>query len=121
MKPKILILSDNEIRTELIRTLLAGIDAELRTADTAACFRRQTAQTIYELVIVLGAAPFLNGSEWVERLRPRLLRRPTIYVLSWQHAEQTVLSLLECGVDQYMTLPLNPVRLRAKVIGTLMG
>lgn len=119
MKPRILILSDNAIRAELVCTLLAGLDAELRTADDAASFHRQTRQACYALVIVLGAAHFLNGSAWLERLRPSALHHPEIYVLSWQHTEQTVLSLMECGVDQYMTFPLNPVRLRAKVIGSL--
>ena len=36
-------------------------------------------------------------------------------MLTWQQAEQTVLSLLECGVDQYLTFPVSLARLRSKV------
>ena len=41
------------------------------------------------------------------------------YVVSWQQSEQTVLSLLECGVNQYLTFPVSLQRLRAKVAGDL--
>jgi DNA-binding response OmpR family regulator len=36
-------------------------------------------------------------------------------VVSWQQAENVVLSLLECGVDQYFTFPICMGRLRNKV------
>ena len=42
-----------------------------------------------------------------------------VYVVAWQHSEQTVLSLLENGVDQYMTFPVNLQRLRGKVADEL--
>lgn len=35
-----------------------------------------------------------------------------VYVVSWLQSEQAVLSLLECGVDQYMAFPLSLQRLR---------
>ena len=47
------------------------------------------------------------------------LRRPVVYVVAWQHSEQTVLSLLENGADQYMTFPVNLQRLRGKVADEL--
>ena len=57
--------------------------------------------------------------ELIGRLRPEGLRRPVVYVLSWQQCEQTVLALLECGVDQYLTFPVSLQRLRAKVVSDL--
>lgn len=117
---RILILSLDPIRTELVRATLSGLDVELRVATSKEAFRRLTEQLVYDLVIVLDAAPFFSGRALFRRVRPRPLRRPKIYVISWQQAEQTVVGLLESGVDQYMTFPLNPVRLRAKVIGDLM-
>lgn len=68
-----------------------------------------------DAVVVLGSAGFASGRLSVDMLRPRGERRPEIYVVSWQHNEHTVLSLIECGVDQYMTFPLNLRRLRVKV------
>lgn len=71
----------------------------------------------FERVIVLGCTMFSDGELSVERLRPRGVMRPEIYVLSWHHSEQSVLSLLECGVNQYITLPFNLRRLCRKIAG----
>lgn len=71
------------------------------------------------LVIILSVRPFLDGRELVANIRERERRRPVIYVIAWQQAEQIVLSLLECGVDQYMTFPISMSRLRGKVEGEL--
>lgn len=67
------------------------------------------------LVIIYGIAEILNGSDLIESLRPKSERRPTIYVISWQHSEQVILSLLESGINQYLTLPISMHRLRGKV------
>ena len=55
----------------------------------------------------------------VRILRPPGLRKPLVYVVAWQQAEQSVLSLLECGVDQYLTFPVSLQRLRMKVANDL--
>lgn len=90
----------------------AGAEVVL-LAGTAESQRRRAAAC--DAVVVLGAAHFFSGSLSAESLRPRGSRRPEIYVISWQHSEHAVLSLLECGVDQYMTLPLSLGRLRLKL------
>ena len=79
-----------------------------------------------DTVVVLGAAEFASGRLSAASLRDNganngtnngtVLRRPEIYVISWQHSEQTVLGLLEGGVDQYMTFPLSLRRLCLKVL-----
>ena len=69
----------------------------------------------FERVVVLGCSTFADGRVSVERLRPRGSRRPEIFVLSWHHSEHTVLSLLECGVNQYITFPVNLRRLCRKM------
>lgn len=68
-----------------------------------------------DLVIVLAVAPFMDGSDFIRRIRFDRRRRPVVYVVSWQHSEQTVLSLLDCGVDQYLTFPLCMSRLQRKI------
>lgn len=66
------------------------------------------------LLITLSSYPFLSGYDVVRRLR-EAGGRPRIYVLSWLHDEQNVLSLLESGVDQYFTLPVSVPRLCGKI------
>ena len=69
----------------------------------------------FERVVVLGCAHFSDGRLAVERLRPGGARRPEIYVIAWHHSEHAVLSLLECGVNQYLTFPVSLRRLCRKM------
>ena len=69
----------------------------------------------FDRVIVIGSAPFFDGRISAERLRPNGLRHPELCVIGWHHSEQTVLGLLECGVNQYITFPVNLRRLCRKL------
>ena len=112
---RILIVSDEEFLRDLMRFSLADLPVEIRCAAGADEMRRCCRRGLFDLVIVLHAAPFLCGGDPVRELRPAGLRRPVFYVVTWQQSEHTVLSLLECGVDQYLPFPLSLRRLRAKV------
>ena len=112
---RILIVSDEEFLRDLMRFTLADMPVEIRCARGLTEMRHHCRRGVFDLVIVLRVAPFLCGDDPVRELRPRGLRRPVFYVVTWQQAEHTVLSLLECGVDQYLTFPLSLGRLRAKV------
>jgi len=116
---RILIASDDGFARELLRLTLAGSGAEIRCVGCGTEIERLCARMLFDLVIVLRTAPFFCGRELIGRLRPAGVRRPLIYVVSWQQSEQTVLSLLECGVNQYLTFPVSLQRLRAKIIDDL--
>lgn len=66
------------------------------------------------IVILLSISPLINGSQLIPRLRPNRATSPAIFVIAWQQAEQTILSLLEAGIDQYMTFPISIHRLYNK-------
>ena len=116
---RILIVSDDIFMRDVVRLSLAGLQAEVRSAPDTAEMERMCRRILFDVVIVLHVAPFLCGRDIVRGVRPAGLRRPLFYVVSWQQSEQTVLSLLECGVDQYMTFPLSLQRLRGKVANDL--
>lgn len=118
--PRILILSEDDLLTELVRASLADLGAEIRCAASLAELERLAGRLVFDLVIALHLWPFCCGADLPRLLRPGRLPRPEIYVVSWQQHEQAVLGLLECGVDQYLTFPLNLMRLRGKVIGALL-
>lgn len=42
---------------------------------------------------------------------------PEIFVFSYDISEDSVVALLEMGINQFITLPLTPKRLRRKVLG----
>lgn len=109
------ISSDKQLERTLVPALrcAAGRGAEVvalsADADVAAAAAR------CDSVVVLGAAEFLAGRLSTEVLHGCGVRRPQIFVISWQLGEQTVLALLENGIDQYMTFPLNLRRLCMKI------
>lgn len=116
---RILIASDDEFSRDLIRLALRGVEAEVRGCGCGRELERLCARAGFDLVIFLQTAPFFCGRTAIAALRPEGARRPLVFVVSWQQSEQTVLSLLECGVDQYLTFPVSLQRLRAKVVGVL--
>ncbi len=116
---RILIASDDEFSRDLIRLALRGVEAEVRGCGCGPEWERLCARAGFDLVIFLQSAPFFCGRAAIAALRPEGVRRPLVFVLSWQQSEQTVLSLLECGVDQYLTFPVSLQRLRAKVVRVL--
>jgi DNA-binding response OmpR family regulator len=75
------------------------------------------------LVILLSIRPIINGSRFITRLRSACTphteqcgtRRATILIIAWQQTEHTILSLLEEGIDQYMTFPICANRLYGKI------
>ena len=99
----------------MIRLSLADMQTEVRCVVGIDQMQSITQRVLFDVVIILGIAAFLNGRDPIKALRPEGLRFPLVYVLSWQHSEHTVLSLLESGVDQYLTLPLSLQRLRSKI------
>ena len=107
------------LRIELVRVSLLGLGTEIRTVSAWADFERVTARMVFDLVLVLEVSPLWCGRAFFRRLRPHPLHRPEIFVIAWHQSDETVLSLIECGVDQYMTFPLNPARLRSKIIRSL--
>lgn len=116
---RILIVSDEGFLCDLVRLSLWGMHTEVRCASGEDEMRRLCRRVLFDLVIVLQTTPMLNGRDVLRELRPDGLRRPLLYVIAWQQTEQTVLGMLESGVDQYMTFPLSLQRLRAKVANEL--
>ncbi len=112
---KIVIYSRRRIVGYMVADIIGDAAAAVECCGSArqavsACLRQRP-----DLVIVLAVAPFVDGSEFIRRIRTASDRRPAVYVVSWQQSEQTVLSLLDCGVDQYMTFPVCMSRLQRKV------
>ncbi len=116
---RILIVSDEEFLRDVIRLSLADMQADVRCASDVPDMQRMVRRMLFDLVVVVGTSAFFTGCDVVRTLRPAGLKRPLVYVVAWQHAEQTVLSLLECGVDQYMTFPVSLQRLRTKIANAL--
>lgn len=116
---RILIVSEEGFLQRLVGLSLADLGAEMHYVRGIDAMERICRRMLFDLIILLEVSPFLCGRDVAERIRPERLHRPLIYVVAWQQCEQTVLSLLECGVDQYLTFPVSLARLRGKVADEL--
>ena len=122
---RILIVSDEEFLRDVIRLSLADMQADVRCASDVPDMQRMVRRMLFDLVVVVGTSAFFTGCDVVRTLRPYInhfhIGNAVVKqgVVAWQQAEQTVLSLLECGVDQYMTFPVSLQRLRTKIANAL--
>ena len=90
---RILIVSDEEFLRDVIRLSLADMQADVRCASDVPDMQRMVRRMLFDLVVVVGTSAFFTGCD--------------------------VVSLLECGVDQYMTFPVSLQRLRTKIANAL--
>lgn len=108
-------MSHEDFLREMLARAVEDLGAEVCPMRSVGEWLAASHRLAFDVVIVTATAPFLCGRNPIPDVRPAGLRRPAVYVVAWQQAEQTVLSLLECGVDQYLTLPVSLGRLRRKV------
>ena len=110
---KIAIYSPCRFAATMVAEVVADNRAEVVCCNTIEQLLSAYGNQRADIVIILDIKPFINGEELTSKLRLKR-GKPLIYVVAWQQSEQMVLSLLECGVDQYMTFPICMSRLRGK-------
>lgn len=113
---QIAIISSDESLRRIFAIALETADGEMQISEFDS-YGGTFTDGEYDVVILLGAAQVVSGRFPIDEIGRRATSRPKVYVISWQHGEQTVLGILECGVNQYMTFPLNINRLLLKIIG----
>ncbi len=111
----LLIVSPSSFYAEAIELYLQGPEIEINCIDPSQCIVECCQQRNFNLIIFLAMAPYFTSMNIIESLQRQNTKTPQIYVISHSHAQSTILTLLECGVNQYMTFPVNLYRLRDKV------
>ena len=120
MAKTILIYSPQAEAGALIGTIVADLGAEVVETESVERVLKLASELRPSLIILLDTALLRNGCDIVARLR-RARKEQTsrrgdtaIYVVTWQQSEECVLSLLDSGIDQYLTFPISIERLRHK-------
>lgn len=113
---KIVIYSQQQHLSALVAEIIGGNEGQVICCTSYRQMINTCNRESPSLVIILSTTPFMNGSELVSNIRATRRHRPLIYVITWQQSEQAILSLLECGADQYMTFPVCMSRLRYKAM-----
>ena len=111
---KIVIHSASAEMRALIRGMLSDIEALFMATATREELFEVCEMSRCDLVLTDDANLFLDGSNAISRIRP-MGALPQIFVLSHNLAPESVLSLLEQGVNQFISLPVAPERFYGKV------
>ena len=127
----VMIYSPQEAVGRLVEAMIGGCaeGLEVEVIGSASELLARASATLPRLLILLDIRPLIDGSDLAARLREatrqgcalRSARRTPLYVITWQQDQHTVLSLLESGIDQYLTFPICIERLRHKVCEQLAG
>lgn len=112
---KILVFSPSFRMRAMIVGMLTAPGVEIESVTSRDALFKRCAEKLFDKVVIEDYRLFMDGGGSVERIRAHFTSMPKIVVLSSAIDEQSVLSLLECGVDQYLLLPISPDRLRRKV------
>ncbi len=111
----IIIVSTDRFRSDVVTYSLHHPELELSITQSPDQLYTQCAKRGAEIVIFLEMEPYFTSFNIVTELRNSGQHTPIVYVISQLLSEQVVLALLESGVNQYLTFPLDTVRLRNKV------
>ena len=98
----------------LIRGLLTNVEAFFGPSSSREELLRICRTSKCDLVLTDDVRMFMNGSDMISEIRQGG-PLPQIFVLSHDLSEDTVTSLLEDGVNQFIALPVAPERLKCKV------
>ena len=109
---KILVFSPSFRMRAMIVGMVTAPGVEVESVTSRQALFKRCQEKHFDNVVIEDFRLFMDGEGSVRRIRAT---RPKIFVLSPAIDEQTVLSLLESGVDEYLLLPVSPARLRRKV------
>ena len=98
----------------LIVGLLSDMEAEVVATSSRRDFLERCATWQCDLVLTDDVRMFLNDVGTLQKIRQGG-RAPSFFIFSYDLSEESVTTLLEMGVDQFITLPVAAERLRKKV------
>ncbi len=104
---------DHEFRT-LIRGLISFEGISVIETDRRDELFRICRNNHFDKVITDDVRLFINDTHAVEAIRQS--RSNKIYILSHSHSEHLVMSLLELGITQFLSLPIDLNRLYNKLL-----
>ena len=112
---KIIIHSAKSEFRALLRSAIFGITTFVSEAKSRQELFTLCGYTRFDIVFTDDVRMFMNGSQAIENIRPTTML-PQIFLFAHDLSEETVVALLEMGVNQFITLPFSPERLRNKIV-----
>ncbi|MBO7221105.1 MAG: response regulator [Alistipes sp.] len=111
----VVIYSKNGLLRAFVKGVLSGTKLEIREVASREKLFDLCRKSKFELLLTDDVMMFVNGSEAMGKIRCGDAL-PQIFILSHNLSEDCVMALLEMGINQFISLPLSPERLRNKVL-----
>ena len=117
---RVLVVDDNGSTLDLLSRRLGREGHEVTTCDSGEAALKKLEASPYDLVLLDLLMPGLSGIEVLRRMKaqPETAALPVIIISALDEVDSTV-RCIEAGADDYLTKPINPVLLRARVAATL--
>lgn len=116
----ILIAAPERALLEVLAGCLSRLGLEVVTAHSHRELRWRCRRGDYGLIISRFVTPLVASPGEVARLRGRGRHTP-LFILSHTRDERVVVTLLERGVSQFLSLPVSSERLVRKVAGVVLN
>ncbi|MFD0931132.1 response regulator transcription factor [Psychroflexus salinarum] len=115
MKPKILIIDDNDLTLKLIRFILEKNNFEIVIAKDGIEAIKKFDQTKPDLVLVDILLPFKSGLEVAHHIKSVSSQTPVVVLSALGDEESTVEKAFEFEVDDFISKPFSPNELLLRV------
>lgn len=112
---RIALLEDDKHQADVMQVWLQAVGHDCQSFQSAAAFKENVQQQRYDLFILDWILPDSNGIEVLLWVREQLdWPIPVIFVTQMDGEEDVVLAL-EKGADDYMTKPVKPLEMLARI------
>jgi len=112
----VLIVDDNEMNRDMLRSLLEADEHETGIAENGRLALDVIETRPFDLVLLDIMMPEMNGYQVLENLKSNpALRHIPVIVLSALHEISSVVRCIELGAEDYLPKPFDPILLRARV------
>ena len=113
---RILLVEDNASTLDLMARLLRREGHDVTPCENGEAALGLLATDAFDLVLLDLLMPGLSGIDVLERLKERPRSgAPSVIIVSALDEIDSIVRCIEAGADDYMTKPINPVLLRARV------
>ena len=116
----ILVVDDSEANRDLLARLLAKQGYSVEMAEDGKAALRELRTRTFDLVLLDIMMPVMDGYQVLQALKddPVLCAIPVIMLSALDQIENVV-KCIQLGAEDYLTKPLNPVLLKARIEGCL--
>lgn len=112
---KIAALEDDETHAQIIAHTLMGAGLECETFSTGHKLRQRLREDNFDALIIDWHLPDISGRDFVAWFRNQFGRAVPLLFVTSRNMEEDVVEGLNAGADDYMTKPIRPNELVARV------